>query len=80
MTPTRPAALVTGASRGLGAAIAERLARAGHPVMVNYATSRAAAYEVCRRITRAGGRAEPIRVTSPTPGRSGPSASRPSGP
>ena len=61
MTPTRPAALVTGASRGLGAAIAERLARAGHPVMVNYATSSAAADEVCRRITRAGGRAEPMQ-------------------
>lgn len=61
MTPTRPAALITGASRGLGAAIAERLADAGHPVFVNYATSDTAAHEVCRRITQAGGRAEPVR-------------------
>lgn len=61
MTPTRPAALVTGASRGLGAVIAERLAEVGHPVIVNYATSDTAAHEVCHRITEAGGRAEPVR-------------------
>lgn len=59
--PSVPA-LVTGASRGLGAAIAERLAAAGHPVAVNYAASEAGAREVCRRIERAGGRAEPVRA------------------
>lgn len=61
MTPNPPTALVTGASRGLGAAIAERLAEAGHPVAVNYAKSDIAAQQVCQRIIQAGGRAEPVR-------------------
>jgi 3-oxoacyl-[acyl-carrier protein] reductase len=54
--PTR-AAIVTGASRGIGAAIAERLAAAGIAVVVNYTRSRGAAEQAVARIEAAGGRA-----------------------
>lgn len=55
-------ALVTGGSRGLGAAIAERLAAAGALVAVNYAGNRAAAEETVARIEAAGGRAFAVRA------------------
>jgi 3-oxoacyl-[acyl-carrier protein] reductase len=51
---------VTGASRGIGAAIAERLAQAGHRVIVNYRGNHAAAEELVARIAQAGGEAELI--------------------
>jgi 3-oxoacyl-[acyl-carrier protein] reductase len=51
-------ALVTGASRGIGAAIARDLAAAGACVIVNYQTRRAAAEAVVADIVGAGGRAE----------------------
>jgi 3-oxoacyl-[acyl-carrier protein] reductase len=48
-------ALITGASRGIGAAIAESLARAGHPVIVNYRENHAAAQAIQQRILASGG-------------------------
>jgi len=56
------AALVTGASRGLGAAIARRLAAAGWAVGVNYATSADAAEAVVAEIRDAGGTAAAFRA------------------
>lgn len=56
-TATSRIALVTGASRGIGAAIAQRLAREGHAVIVNYAGSAAAAEQVVRNIESGGGKA-----------------------
>ena len=50
-------AIVTGASRGIGAAIAERLGRDGFTVIVNYAGNAAMANAVVARIEAAGGSA-----------------------
>ena len=51
----KPRALVTGASRGIGAAIAEALAAAGHPIILNYRSDDAAAEAVAARIRAGGG-------------------------
>ena len=50
-------ALVTGASRGIGRAIAERLARAGAAVIINFVQNQAAAEEVLEQIQAEGGQA-----------------------
>ncbi len=50
--------IVTGGSRGIGAAICRKLAALGHPVAVNYARDAAAAARVVEAITAAGGRAQ----------------------
>ncbi len=50
-------AVVTGASKGIGAAIATHLADAGASVVVNYSSSRAGADRVVAEIERKGGRA-----------------------
>ena len=52
---SRPVAIVTGSSRGIGAAIAERLARDGHAVVINYAGRRQDADDIVERITASGG-------------------------
>jgi 3-oxoacyl-[acyl-carrier protein] reductase len=55
-------AVVTGASKGIGAAIAEHLAAAGAAVVVNYASSKAGAEAVVNRIRRADGKAVAVQA------------------
>ena len=57
MQLTGQAAIVTGASRGIGRAIAVELARQGASVLVNYQRNAAAAHEVVAQIEAAGGQA-----------------------
>lgn len=60
-------ALVTGASRGIGRAIAIQLAKDGYRVIINYKSNHEAARETLRLITEAGGEAEllPFDVSQP---------------
>jgi 3-oxoacyl-[acyl-carrier protein] reductase len=60
-------ALVTGGSRGIGAAIARRLAGEGAAVAITYASARQKADEVVRDIEAADGRAMAIRADSADP-------------
>lgn len=55
-------ALVTGASSGIGKAVAIGLGHAGADVVVNYITNPESADEVCQEIARCGGRAMAIKA------------------
>ena len=68
MANTQRSAIVTGSSKGIGAAIAERLARDGFAVVVNYANGAEAAKALATRITAAGGQATAVQadVSDPT--------------
>ena len=60
-------ALITGGSRGIGRAVAERLAQDGYIVIINYKSNEQAAQEVLKTITDAGGQGEllPFDVSDP---------------
>ena len=55
-------AIVTGASRGIGSAVAERLSRDGFSVIVNYSGSVEAADALVRKIGESGGRALAVKA------------------
>lgn len=66
-THDSPAALVFGGSRGIGAAIATRLAQAGHAVALTYANRADSANEVVASIEATGGQALTIEADSAKP-------------
>jgi len=62
MRETLGTLIVTGGSRGIGAAICRLAAREGHAVAINYHAQKIAANAVVEEIRQAGGRATAIRA------------------
>ncbi|WP_338322370.1 SDR family NAD(P)-dependent oxidoreductase, partial [Xanthomonas euvesicatoria] len=62
MTQQHTVAVITGASRGIGAAIAQRLAGDGFAVVLNYAGHADEADQLVRSIEAAGGRAISVQA------------------
>src|SRR6201991_2764487 len=60
-------AIVTGASKGIGAGIARHLAAEGAAVVVNYASSKAGADKVVAEITAKGGKAVAVQADLANP-------------
>jgi 3-oxoacyl-[acyl-carrier protein] reductase len=60
-------AIVTGASKGIGAAIARHLAAEGAAVVVNYSSSKDAAQSVVNEVTKSGGTAVAIQANIANP-------------
>lgn len=61
-TLTNKVAIVTGASKGIGAGIAKQFAKAGASVVINYSTSKDAAHALVDEITSSGGKAAAIQA------------------
>ncbi|MCE0742719.1 SDR family oxidoreductase [Acetobacter sicerae] len=59
-------AVITGGSRGIGAAVAEHLARDGFDIAFSYARSEAQANELCRKIEQIGRKARAIQADGAT--------------
>ena len=70
-TQTPKIAIVTGGSRGIGAAISQTLAAAGHAVVINYASRAGEAEGLVRNITEAGGRAIAVKADVADPAAAG---------
>jgi NAD(P)-dependent dehydrogenase (short-subunit alcohol dehydrogenase family) len=65
---TSPVAIVTGASRGIGAACARALAEAGYAVVINYRSESAAADAIAGEVNAAGGQAITVKANVGDPG------------
>jgi len=70
-TDRMPGAVVSGSSRGIGAAVARALARAGYGVTVNYVERRDRAEALVAELTRTGGRAIAVRADVANPDEAG---------